>query len=103
MGRADQYLVRGNAGLFGCQLLHLFNHLGSYSQVVHQDHRQRRRSVIQNQGSGVERIMGAVGHIRAEETRHVQGELFGRDIYGRRPGTQLDRLAGRTAGRGDDR
>jgi len=68
---ADQDLFAWNSGALRGDFFGFIQKLGPGAEVIQNDHRQRRRSIIKNKCASMERIMGALGGIRAKTAGHV--------------------------------
>ena len=82
MRGADEHLVGGHARLRGGDFPGFIQHIGTSAEIIHDDHREFGRAIIEHHRAGVERIMRAVRHIRAMTAWHVQREYFRRDVHG---------------------
>ena len=88
VGRGNEDLLHGDAGFLRGDPLGLDDERGIKAEIVDHDRGEGGLAVIEDEGAGVERIMGALGEIRTEPARHVQREPLRRDIRRKGPGAE---------------
>ena len=88
VGRRNEDVCHGDTGFLRGDLVCLDNERGGKAEIVDQNHGERGRAIIENDGPRMERIVRALGTVRAEPAGHVERELLRRDVGGEGSGAE---------------